>query len=330
MRTRHPGGTIASMTRFTELVGCRLPIQLAPMGTVGCSVELQLEVARAGAHPVYPGVDVPAPRLAAALDAIGEEATAFGVNFIVPLLDPEALAVAVERAPFVDFFHGDPDPALVARVHAGGALASWQVGSPAEALAAAEAGCDVLVAQGDEAGGRIRGSQPRMELLAQVVRAVDVPVLAAGGIRNAGDVADAIAAGAAGVRVGTRFVAAREANAHPAYQQALVDAGPDESVVTRVFAAGVADLPHRVLRRSLVGAQLLDAEVVGQMSLGDGAERLPRYTSLAPGRDFTGAVEAMPFYAGRSVEGVRRIAPAAEIVSELAENLARAGAPSGT
>jgi nitronate monooxygenase len=264
---------------------------------------------------------VPPRLLATELAAIGERAAAFGVNFIAPLVEPTALEVAAERAPLVDFFYGDPDRDVVARVHAGGALASWQVGSVEEALAAEDCGCDVIVAQGCEAGGWIRGSLPRMALLEQVASAVEVPVIAAGGIASARDVADALAAGADGVRVGTRFVAAVEANAHPNYQRALVEAGGEESVVTRAFAADVPDFPHRVLRRSLLGAALLDAASPGQMSTGDGVVCLPRYTPMAPARDFSGAVEAMPFYAGRSVAGVDRIAPAAEIVAELADCL---------
>ena len=74
------------------------------------------------------------------------------MNFIVPLMDRGSLELAAERAPYVDFFLADPDPALVARVHAGGAVCGWQVESGEEARAAEAAGCDVVIAKGWESG----------------------------------------------------------------------------------------------------------------------------------------------------------------------------------
>ena len=71
----------------------------------------------------------------------------YGINFLIPFFrDVILVDIAVEHARVVDFFYGDPDPALVKRVHQGGALASWQVGSRTEAVTAAEAGCDFVVA----------------------------------------------------------------------------------------------------------------------------------------------------------------------------------------
>src|SRR5262249_62239636 len=130
----------------------------------------------------------------------------FGVNCLMPFLDPDCVPIAARAARVVEFFYGEPERGLVDEVHAGGALASWQVGSPHEACAAADAGCDFVIAQGTGAGGHVRGRVGLLPLLAQVVEAVPVPVLAAGGVATARDVAAALAAGAAGVRVGTRFV----------------------------------------------------------------------------------------------------------------------------
>jgi NAD(P)H-dependent flavin oxidoreductase YrpB (nitropropane dioxygenase family) len=86
--------------------------------------------------------------------------------FLVPFLDLEGVEVAAREARVVEFFYGDPDPDLVRRVHAGSALACWQVGSVAEARAAADAGCYLVVAQGTEAGGHQRGKLPMLSLLA--------------------------------------------------------------------------------------------------------------------------------------------------------------------
>src|SRR5205823_3222564 len=139
------------------------------------------------------------PVLTALLDRVAALTTRpFGVNFIVGTLDRvghEGVALAAKRARVVEFFYGPPDAVLVDLVHRGGALAVWQVGSREEAAAAANAGCDVVVAQGTEAGGHVRSTIGLHALLAEVVEAVDVPVLAAGGIGSGGAMAAALAAG---------------------------------------------------------------------------------------------------------------------------------------
>jgi nitronate monooxygenase len=298
-------------TSFTRLVGCDLPIQLAPMsGPVG--TELVTAVARAGAHAVYPAVMVGPVELDAAIDRMRAATGAFGVNFIAPLMDPECLELAATRAPLVDLFYADdPDRRTVERIHAGGALASWQVGSLEEAMDAADAGCDVVVVQGTEAGGRIRGQLELPTLLERVAGRLEVAVVAAGGIATADDAARAIEAGADAVRVGTRFIAAEESNAHPAWQRALVEAGVGDTVITRAFARGVPDFPHRVLRRSLEAAH----------ALGDAP-----FPADGPRRSLDGPVDGMPFYAGTSSAAVDRVQPAADIVADLAAHLVGATA----
>ncbi len=321
IRTRNAGMPAPSAPdRFTRLVGCEAPVQLAPMAGPG-SAELAIAVGEAGGHPMLPAVLLDSRTLAGDLDRVAARVAAFGVNFIAPLLDREAFECALERAPLIDFFYGPPDPRLVARVHDAAALASWQVGSVDEARQAEEAGCDLLIAQGTEAGGRIRGELSLEQLLPAVVDAVGIPVLAAGGIVTASDVASAVAAGADGVRVGTRFVASAESYAHPAWIAALVDASSEEAVVTRAFSVGVPDFPHRVLRRSIVAAEACEAEYVGEQSLNGLRRQVPRLASTAATRDFEGSVESTPFYAGSSVDGIRGVDTAAEIVSELAAEL---------
>src|SRR4029450_5257518 len=169
-------------TPFTELLGCRLPLQQSPMGGV-TTPELVAAVAEAGAVGMVPAQMLPADALAGLLDELaGRTGGAFGGSFLLPFgADPAAVEAAAARARLVDFYYGDPDPSLVARVHAGGALASWQAGSAAEARPAAAAGCDRVAVQGMEGGGRIRGRVTLLPLLAEVLDAVEVPVVAAGG-----------------------------------------------------------------------------------------------------------------------------------------------------
>jgi nitronate monooxygenase len=187
-------------TAFTELVGCQVPIQLAPMGGGVVTPALAIAVARAGGLGMLQRAD-PTPLA----DRIGRleqaEAGPFGVNFVLHtpgLGDRAEVELAASRARLVEFFWADPDPALVELVHAGGALAGWQVGSVAEARRATDAGCDLVVAQGVEAGGHVRGTVALLPLLAGVLEVVTVPVLAAGGIASARSMAAVLGAGAAG------------------------------------------------------------------------------------------------------------------------------------
>jgi NAD(P)H-dependent flavin oxidoreductase YrpB (nitropropane dioxygenase family) len=307
-------------TRLTDLLRCELPIQLAPMGSVSVTPALPLAVAAAGGHAVYPTLGMPPAALAPVLDGLAAGTSAFGVNFLVPLMVPESVELAAERAPYVDFFLGEPDPALVARVRDGGAVCGWQVESAEEARAAAAAGCDVVVAKGWESGGRKRLEGPALlPLLDAVLGAVDVPVVAAGGIATARGVAAALAAGADGVRVGTAFIATTESDAHPAWQRAIVEAGADDAVVSVAYNAGMpVPGPHRVLRRSIEAAEALAGDDAGVVRMGSQEIPVARFAPIPPTRDSTGAIEAMPFYAGQSAGAVNAIRPAGEVVRELA------------
>jgi nitronate monooxygenase len=305
-------------TRFTELLGCSVPIQQAGMGGF-TSPELPVAVAEAGGVGMIGAVMVPAEGLSELLDDIASRTEKpVGVNFLMPFLDRECVNVAAAKAPLVEFFYDEPDPSLVEAVHAGGALAGWQVGSEREALAAAEAGCDLIVAQGVEAGGHVRGEIGLMPLLAQVLEAVEIPVVAAGGIGTARAMAAALAAGADAVRVGTRFVAAAESTAHPDYVAALLSARAEDTVLTDAFSVMWPDAPHRVLSSSIEAAQAFEGEIVGEMQHAGEKMAIPRLAVPSPNRETTGRIEAMALYAGESVSGVREVLPAAEIVRELA------------
>lgn len=316
-------------TRFTELVGCTVPIQQAGIGSFA-TPRLAAAVANAGAQGMVCVYGDPPELVAARLDdARRQTAGAVGANFILHFVDSgqarACVAAAAERVRVVDFFYSAPDPALVRVVHAGGALACWQVGSGEEARAAADAGCDVVVAQGIEAGGHVRSRIGLLALLDAVLAAVDVPVLAAGGIGSGRAMAAALAAGADGVRVGTRFVAAEEAEAHPAYLAALIAAEAGDTVYTEAFSVGWPDAPHRVLRPCIDAAEAQRDEVIGERYESRIDEGIPvrRFEPMTIDRHTTGAIEAMPHWAGESVGGVKRMQPAAEIVRELVEETER-------
>ena len=311
-------GSSGLETAFTRLVGCRAPLQQA--GLEVATPALAAAVADAGAL----GMVVPGENTAAMLDQLATQTSgAFGINFLVPFLDMGAVEAAASRARVVEFFYGAPDPGLVSRVHEGGALAAWQVGSADEGWAAADAGCDFVVAQGSEAGGHVRGELPLLVLLDEVLDRVEVPVLGSGGIGTARAVASTLAAGAAGVRIGTRFVASAESGAHPSYIDALLQANASHTVLTTAFSTGWPNAPHRVLRSCIEAAGTFIGDVVGEQHLGQSVLPILRFAPPPPSLTTTGAIESMALYAGQSVGAVQKIEPAAAIVAELVDGAER-------
>lgn len=297
---------MAVASRFTEMFGCRYPLQQAGIGGVA-NPDLAIAVARAGGLGMLTGT-IGHEALSAQLDALPRDAS-IGVNFLVPFLDRVALDDASNRSPYVELFWGEPDADVVETVHAGDARAGWQVGSADEARAARDAGCDVIVAQGNEAGGHVRGTLGLLPLLDEVRTAIDLPIVAAGGIGTGTAMAAALVAGADAVRIGTRFMAASESIAHPTYVDALIGAGADDTVITTAFGDGWPDAPHRVLKSAIAAGQALGANQ-------SWAPDWPTSTSV-------GAVEARALYAGQSVGAVRSRQPAAAIVAELVEEAER-------
>jgi len=147
-------------TRFTDLVGCAVPLQQAGMGWIA-GPELAEAVAEAGGLGMLCMPMVPAAAFSDMLSGIRSGTNGrIEVTFPLPFLDIDCVPVAAGLAHVVEFSYGQPDPNLVRLAHSGGALVSWQVGSVGDALAAAEAACDVIVAQGRAPAVR-RGARPR-------------------------------------------------------------------------------------------------------------------------------------------------------------------------
>ena len=313
-------------TQLTELVGCNAPIQQAPMGTVS-SPQLAVAVAEAGGIGSINTLGVSAETLRRRLDEMLEQTDGvLAVSFLTNDIDTEAVAVAASRARIIDFFWCDPRPDLVDLAHKGGALVIWQVGSAAEARDAVRAGADMVCAQGVEAGGHCRGDSPLLPLLCEVLDSVDVPVLAAGGIADARGVGAALAAGASGVRMGTRFIATDESGAHPDYVAAILAAGANSTRITAAFN----DCPlcessprARVLVSAIDAVEALgDVDVVGMMPSADGEMPVGRRSWIPPTRGMSGHIEAMCMYAGESVALVNSVLPASDLVRSLADGAA--------
>jgi len=313
-------------TVFCRKVGIELPIVQAPMGGASCPA-LAAAVSNAGGLGMLALSWHPDDALRAQIRQTRELTDKpFGVNLVIEWPQHDRLAACLEEGVrIVSFFWGDPDP-YVKQAHAAGALTISTVASAADAKAAVAAGVDIVVAQGWEAGGHVRGEVATLPLVRAVVEAVgDTPVLAAGGIADGHGLAAALALGASGAWIGTRFLASEEVAIHPEYQQRLLDADETSTVHTGLFDIGWPNAPHRVLRNSTVEAWEVagrpardrpgEGEVLARGEFGS----MVRYASITPGPQTTGDIEALSLWAGQSVGRVGKVQPAGEIVREIAQ-----------
>ncbi len=231
----------------------------------------------------------------------------------------EALEIALGAGVrIVSFGMGSPRP-YVERVHAAGALVIGTATTVAEAEEVEAAGADLVVTQGSEAGGhRSTFASGRLDelplvgtlaLVPAVVDAVRLPVLAAGGIMDGRGIVAALALGALGVQLGTRFLLATESAAPPSYRRQLLAADETSTLVTDVYSGR----PARGLRNAF--ARLYQAS---------GARPLPYPRQGAAAADIyraslEGDAEFATLFAGQGLRLARREQPAAEIVRELIE-----------
>ena len=292
-------------------------MQLAPMGGGVAAPELAVAVCEAGALGMISASDM-RPLAEQVANVAGRTSAPYGVGFFRWEVGSRAadLDFAVEHARVIDLFWGSPDSTIVARIHDGGALALWQVGSREEALAACDAGCDAVVVQGVEAGGHVRGTTPLLRLLDDLVPRLSVPVVAAGGVATAAEVQRAFDAGASAVRVGTRLLATTESAAHGEYLAALVAASGTDTELTTAFHVGWEDAPHRVLRAAILAASQAP-DPVADLAIGDNKMPVAKWSAIPPSHDCEGHVTAMAMYAGLGVGAITDIRPAGEVIREL-------------
>jgi nitronate monooxygenase/enoyl-[acyl-carrier protein] reductase II len=286
------------------------------MGTF-TNAALVAAVSNAGALGSLGASNRPADQLGAEIRRIrAQTARPFAVNFLISSFDPDAFAVAcAERVPVISFALGDPGD-YVRQAHNAGALVMHQVHTVEQAHAAAAAGVDVLIAQGGEGGG-FGQSVAALPLVPQVVDAVQpLPVVAAGGIADGRGLAAALVLGAAGVNVGTRFLASVEAPVADAWKRAIVEARSEDAVKVELWntlvpvpgRGGYGTVP-RALRTPFVARWAgQEAEVESNIE----ALRGELFAALPAGR----LHEYVPF-AGESAGLIHEILPAGEIVARL-------------
>lgn len=213
-------------------------------------------------------------------------------------------------------------------MHASGAVALHTVGSADDARRAVDCGVDIVVAQGWEAGGHVRGTVATLPLVRAVVSAVTpTPVAAAGGITDGRGPAAVLALGASGAWIGTRFLASEEAAIHRRYRELLLRAKETDTVYTELFDVGWPNAPHRVLRNKTVDAWEAAGRPRSGERPGEGEVvassptrgQIIRYSSATPRADAEGDIDALALWAGQGVGLVSRVLSAAEIVREIAE-----------
>ncbi len=231
-------------TRICDLLGIDHPVALGGMGSI-YSPELVAAVSNAGGFGAMGCHYLDAERIRVAVAAVRERTNKpFALNFLIFDLDEEPFAAALATRPSaVAFAWPRPDQDIksyVSRAHDAGAKVTFMAGGVPEAVRAAQAGADVIIAQGSEGGGHV-GWQASLALIPMVVDAVaPIPVLAAGGIADGRGLAAALALGADGVLLGTRFLASVESPLHPNFKQAILDSDGHDTLLSEIpdLAAG--------------------------------------------------------------------------------------------
>ena len=327
-------------TRLCELLNIEAPILGAPMGPEISSLELAAAVSNAGGLGMISFGGYPPPALRERIGRLRKlTSRPFGVNVLLggpdlPFAEADLVWACIEeRVPVLSFFWGDPT-LYVEDAHKAGVKVCDQVGSVAAAKRARDAGVDFIIAQGVEAGGHIAGTVGTMVLTPRVVETVvPTPVAAAGGIADGRGLAAALALGAEGVVIGTRFIASSECNANDLYKEKVLQANEEDTVRTTLFGNGWPNAWHRTLCTDFVkqwlpqerrgSEQRADEPIIGEVTLGGMRMPLPRFGGIPPARDATGDKDSMDFLAGQSVGLVHHIKPAADIVHDIVRDAAR-------
>lgn len=316
-------------TRLTELLGVEHPVMLAGMGGVSYH-RLVTAVSEAGGFGCLGASTMQDDEMVREIAAVRSATDKpFGVDLLTAApQDMPAKVQAIIDGGATVFVAGLGVPReVIDQCHEQDVLVVNMCGKVHHAVSAVEAGCDIVVAQGTEAGGHT-GQVATMALVPQVVDAVGdrVPVVAAGGIFDGRGLAAALTLGADGVWVGTRFIATPEARAVPGYKDRLLASAEDGTVITRAYTGKTC----RVLKTSYADEfeksggvpQPFPGQVLASME--DGANHLggdENTPGVDPDREF------MP--AGQGVGAIEELVPAAELVRSFVEEaeaaLSRAG-----
>ncbi len=313
-------------TDLCKFLNIQKPIISAPMGGAA-GPDLVAAVSNAGGFGVIPlwggSVDGLRDGIAQVRDLTDKN---FAVNLNMSFPYPGLLEACIQEQVFAVSLFWGIEPSAIEAAKKGGLVVFVSVGTAEEAKRAVDAGADIIVAQGWEAGGHVWGDVATMALVPAVVDAVNVPVVAAGGIADGRGLAAALMLGASGAWIGTRFLASVEATIHETYQQGVLAATESQTEWYRdLYHVNWPNAPHRTLKNSTSlrwksadnpehGDRPGEGEIIGHMADG---KQIVRYQSSTPNPGTTGDVEAMSLWAGQGVSLVRDVLPTAEIVDEI-------------
>lgn len=325
-------------TKLTQRFNVQHPFVCAGMAFAGMTPDLAIAVCKAGGIGGL-GVGFTPPELLREYIRTIRAATSmpFHVNFITCFdNDAQVKVCAEERVPIVSWHWGHPSEANLKILRDAGVSYWEQVGSVDDAVRAVDAGAEVLIAQGYEAGGHnYQGLSnmpglPTMVLLPTIVDAVGgrALVLGAGGISDGRGVAACLSLGADGVWVGTRLVATNEASVHDEHKRRIVAARGEDTVFSSIFGP---EMPHfnpmRLQRNRVVSefnhrladvpVQRDDLEVVGKTVLYGAPMEMRKFNVILPTPSTDADWEEMPWLMGQGVGLVKNILPAAEVVDSM-------------
>lgn len=301
-------------TRIQDLLNVEYPIIQGGMAWVA-NADLAAAVSNGGGLGVIAAGSMPPDLLDAEIKRLKQMTDKpFAVNIMLmsPTAEDAIEVIAENRVPVVTTGAGSPGK-VIERLKPLGTIIIPVIASVAHAKRVERQGADAVVAEGTEAGGHI-GELTTMVLVPQVVDAVSIPVVAAGGIADGRGVVAAFALGAEGVQVGTRFVCAAESPAHEAYKRAIIEATDRSTVVTGRSTGH----PVRCIRNKLTkkfeelesnGASIEELEALG--------------TGRLRAAVIDGDVEWGSVMAGQSAGLVKKVQPAAEIIRELFDDAER-------
>ena len=310
-------------TRFTAMLGLDYPVMSAPMSNHSGG-RLAAAVSAAGGLGTFGGSNRFGPEwVRQQIEFIRAQTTQpFGVGFITHLMESNRRnfeIVLEQRVPVVIFSFADPQPWLN-QARDAGAVTICQAQSPESARLAIDAGADVLLAQGNEAGGHT-GEMNLLPLLVELAECYpDLPLLAAGGITSGRALAGAIAAGADGASLGTALLATPEAVEVPqAFQDQIIASRGQDTIFTRLYDLlgddpwpdGIAGrVYHNRLTRQWQGRDH-DIPTHREELASDVAQARSRHDP-----------ETASVYMGQGVGQVQSIRPAADVVREICHSAA--------
>jgi enoyl-[acyl-carrier protein] reductase II len=301
-------------TAICDQLGIDYPILLAGMGGVSYS-QVTAAVSDAGAFGCLGAAGMHHDEMRREIEQVRAlTRKPFGVDLLtasprnmVPLV--ETICASGARA----FVAGLGVPAQVVELcHRHGVLVINMCGKVSHAIRAVEAGCDIVVAQGTEAGGHT-GQVATMPLVPMIVDAVKVPVLAAGGIFDGRGLVAALALGAQGIWMGTRFIASTEARAHPRYKDKILESDETGTVVTRAYSGKTMRAIRTRYTDEWEGKpdELQKFPMQAMRATQDGVWN----TLIGPEAGLDPDRDCMP--AGQSAGGINAVKPCREIIADV-------------